>query len=324
MSAVYSVWRTYQRRAETLAPRLSATLLYFPHFFHSRWLRPLDYFIHFLSMIRLLSASRPSIVFVQSPPVHAALAPLVLRIPYVIDAHNTVFQAFWGRLPLSDWILRKARAVIVHNEEIESLARQRLPVSQLFTIPDPIAPIRWPVSREAKRVLFVCSFDPGEPVELIAEIVESLNDYQFYITADTKKLSRSERARFRTLSNLTLTGFLSTEAYQRLLCSSTAAVVLEESESQQPSGACEAMSSDTPLVLSCSTLTRKLFGDWAWLVENRAEQVTGAIRKAAVQRLDLTSQRERWNATVDAGLAELLKKVSGGRAVASELHRSAD
>jgi hypothetical protein len=82
---------------------------------------------------------------------------------------------------------------------------------------------------------------------------------------------------------------------------------------------------DTAVVLSCSTLNQEaLFDDWAWLVERRGKQVAGAIRKATVRAPGSSAQRERWNATVDACLAALLKNVFGGRAPASELRRSLD
>jgi glycosyltransferase involved in cell wall biosynthesis len=313
--AVYLVWRGYQRRAEVLGPKLGAEVFYLPNLFRSKMLRPLDYLVKLLRSIRILWASRASIVFVQSPPLYGALAALLLRIPYVVDAHNNVFQGFWSRVPFSDSILRRARAVIVHNREIKELARRRLPRVWLVIIQDPVESISWPVSREPRHVLFICSFDPGEPIELIAEIIEAMPEYSFYITADVKKLARTIRTRLRSLPNLTLTGFLPTEQYQRLLCSSAVAVVLEEVEHTQPSGACEALSSDTPLVVSSSTLTRDRFGDWAWPVEHRPGAMVTAIREAASRRLDLGLQRERWNLQVDAGIAALRKQLEGGAAI---------
>jgi glycosyltransferase involved in cell wall biosynthesis len=318
MSAYYVVWKAYQRRAETFAPRLGARLLYMPHAFRNKWLRPLDYLKNFLFTFRILLADRPKFVFIQSPPLYAALAPLILRIPYVIDGHNAVWQTFWGRLPLSGIILRNASALIVHNDEIRKLAEQRLPGSVLITIRDPIDAIRWPVPREPNRVLFVCSFDEGEPVGILPGIVESLPEYDFYITADPLKLPRDIRAELKSLPNLTFTGFLPTEEYQKLMRSSAVAVVLEEHESTQPSGACEAMASETPLVLSRSTLTSALFGDWACLVNHRSHEIAAAIREAATpHRLELSGYRERWNAEVDVAIGQLVDHCFESRDVSS-------
>jgi glycosyltransferase involved in cell wall biosynthesis len=299
-----------------LGPQLGAEVFYLPNQFRSKLLRPLDYVVKLIRSIRIIRASRASVVFVQSPPLYGALAALLLRVPFVVDAHHGVFQGFWSRVPFSNSILRRAQAVIVHHRIIQDVARQRVPESRLLAISDPIEPISWPVSREPGRVLFICSFDPNEPVEIIAEVIEAMPEYSFYITANVNKLAPAIRARLTSLPNLTLTGFLPTEQYQHLLCSSAVVVDLDESEYAQPSGACEALSSDTPLVVSSSALIRDRFGDWACLVEHRTVTIVAAIREAASQRLDLGLYRERWNREVDAGLAALREQLAAGSAAA--------
>jgi glycosyltransferase involved in cell wall biosynthesis len=228
-----------------------------------------------------------------------------------------VFQGFWSRAPFWNSILHRAQAVIVHHRIIQDVARQRLPESRLVAISDPIEPISWPVLREPRRVLFICSFDPNEPVEIIAEVIEAMPEYSFYITANVNKLAPAIRARLTSLPNLTLTGFLPTDQYQRLLCSSAVVVDLDESEYAQPSGACEALSSDTPLVVTSSALIRDRFGDWAYLVEHHTATIVAAIREAASQRLDLRGYRERWNREVDVSLAALRGRLQPGGAAAA-------
>jgi glycosyltransferase involved in cell wall biosynthesis len=218
-------------------------------------------------------------------------------------------------------ILRNACAVIAHNEEIQKLAQERLPDAHPITIRDPVDSICWSVPRNPNQVLFVCSFDSGEPVEIFPEIVGSLPEYNFYVTADPLKLPRGLRAAMRSLPNLTFTGFLPAREYQELLCSSAVAVVLEKTKSTQPSGACEALSSDTPLVLTRSTLTATLFGKWAYLVNHDSNEIAAAIRKAALEQLDLSRYRQRWNTDVDAAIVELrdqLGQSAGSGAEAAE------
>jgi hypothetical protein len=309
MKAIFLVWWEYQRRAEVLGPKLGAEVFYLPNRFRSKMLRPLDYLMKLIRSIRIIRASEASVVLVQSPPLYGALAALLLRLPFVVDAHHGVFQGFWSRAPFWNSILHRAQAVIVHHRIIQDVARQRLPEAHLLAISDPIEPISWPVSRESRRVLFICSFDPNEPVEIIAEVIEAMPEYSFYITANVNKLAPDVRARLTSLPNLTLTGFLPTEQYQRLLCSSAVVVDLDESEYAQPSGACEALSSDTPLVVSSSALIKDRFGDWACLVEHHTATIVAAIRNAAAQRLDLGLYRKRWNREVDAGLAALREQL---------------
>jgi glycosyltransferase involved in cell wall biosynthesis len=310
MSDAFLVWYPYQRRVEVLAPKLGAKVFYLPNLFGSKMLRPLDYLVKLIRSIGILRSSRARVVFVQWPPLYGALAALILRVPFVIDAHHGMFRGFWSRAPFWDPIFARAVAVIVHHRLVQDVARERVHASRLLVIPDPVEPIIWPVSREPRRVLFICSFDPNEPIEIIAETIEAMPDYNFYITANTMKLSPAIRVRLKSMPNLTLTGFLATEQYQRLLCSSAVAVDLDESEYAQPSGACEALASDTPLVVSSTALTRERFGEWAWPVEHRTTTIVSAIRNAASQRLDLGPYRDRWNLEVDAavaGLGELLE-----------------
>ena len=86
------------------------------------------------------------------------------------------------------------------------------------------------------------------------------------------------RVAFEGCANVRLPGFLKESDYQALLCASKAAVVLTTSVAVQPSGACEALASDTPLIVTRTALTRSLFGAWALLVDNTVDSLVAAIR----------------------------------------------
>jgi glycosyltransferase involved in cell wall biosynthesis len=73
----------------------------------------------------------------------------------------------------------------------------------------------------------------------------------------------------------------------------------------QPSGACEALASNTPLILTKSALTEVLFGGWAVLVENNVESLVKAIRSLKDDPLALDAYRRDWNEGVTRGIAEL-------------------
>ena len=102
-----------------------------------------------------------------------------------------------------------------------------------------------------------------------------------------------------------MTGFLATEEYHQVLCSSLAALVLTTSDATQPSGACEALSSNTQLVISHTSLTEKLFGEWAVLVDNTSASIVAAIRSLSIQELDLPDSRDRWNQEVEQEIGKL-------------------
>ena len=299
---LFIVWKKYQRRPEVLASLLNCQLKFFPHLFRSKYLRPLDYLFKLIVNLKEILQTKPSFAIAQCPPTFSALPALLTRTPYLIDAHNPLFQVqMWQTLPLSQTIFKNSLATIVHNAEMLQLVRGIYPEANLFTISDPIEEIVPPThqKRLSKQILVIASFDPwDEPVELLIETMGLLTEYNFIVTADANKLDASTAESLQQLSNVKLTGFLATPDYHQVLCSSLAALVLTTSDATQPSGACEALSSDTQLVISQTSLTNKLFGKWAVLVENDARAIVQAIRSLPEQELDLTDYRQRWNLEV--------------------------
>jgi len=305
--AAFIIWNRYQRRAEVLAPLLGSEARFFPHVFRSKFLRPLDYFFKLILTTFYLVRFRPSVVILQAPPPFPALAAILTRTPYVLDIHNGLLQQqFWSKLPLNGTFIRRAAALIAHNSEIETIIKEQFPNSRVFTIADPLQVIGDGARpRDTRNILFICSFDYDEPVRLILETATALPEFTFIITADVKRLPSDLQMAFAACANVRLTGFLSTDAYQSVLCSSRAAVVLTTMPAVQPSGACEALSSDTPLVVTRTSLTESLFGGWAVLVDNSLESLVTAIRSLNDDPLDLNVYRSQWNQGVMRGIVEL-------------------
>lgn len=311
---IFLVWKNYQRRPEVLANLITCELKFIPHLFGSKYLRPFDYLLKLVSNIKDILTTKPSFVVAQCPPTFSALPALMTRTPYIIDAHNPLFQVeMWQNLPFSKTILKNALAIIVHNQEMHELVSRIYPDSKLFTISDPIEAIKPSPQpeRQPQQILVIASFDPwDEPVDLLIETMEKLEDYNFVITANIKKLESETATRLQKLDNVTLTGFLATEEYHQVLCSSLASLVLTTSDATQPSGACEALSSDTQLVISRTTLIDKLFGEWAVLVDNSSESIVKAIRDLSSKDLDLNEYRQRWNQSIQQEITELLELVN--------------
>src|SRR5690606_16160691 len=128
---VYIVWRDYQRRAEAIGPLLDADVVFLPHRFKSRWLRPLDYLLKTVLTASLLLNRRPGFAVFQSPPHFGSVVAAVLGVPYVIGAHNATIQGRWARVPGTRFALAHARAVVVHNDEIAALTKSRFPEARL-------------------------------------------------------------------------------------------------------------------------------------------------------------------------------------------------
>ena len=310
-SGLFLVWKNYQRRPEVLAPLINCQVKFIPHLFKSKYLRPIDYLLKLIVSIKNILFEQPNFVVAQCPPTFTALPPWLTSTPYVIDAHNPLFQVeMWQNLPLSKTLLRDAFGIIVHNSEMFDLVKNSYPCARLFTICDPIEsikPVR-PTQRHSKQILVIASFDPwDEPVDLLIETIEELAEFNFIITAEPNKLASDTAHKLKNSNNVELTGFLATEEYHQVLCSSLASLVLTTSNATQPSGACEALSSNTQLVISRTSLTQKLFGEWAILVENSTESITGAIRGLSDRELDLAVYRKQWNASVQQEIDRLVE-----------------
>lgn len=306
LQGVFIVWKGYQRRSEVLAPLVRCKPVYLKHKFVSQYLRPLDYIIKYLNSVDYVRSYQPQIAVVQAPPVFSALPLQRLHIPYILDCHNGVFQGSWGSLPMSRSLINCSKAMIVHNEEIYQIAMAQYPKTKIFNIADPIGEItNDSASRRTHQLLLICSFDSDEPIEVIIKAIENLPTYTFIITGNILKLPQNQQTKLRRLGNVRLTGFVPTKKYHEYLTTSAAAIVLTTRKATQPSGACEALSSDTPLIVSKSSLTEKLFGDWAILVENSAGEIIEAVKSLDSLPLNLSYYREQWNGRVNKGIMDL-------------------
>lgn len=302
----YIAWKNYQRRAEVFAKKLEAELEFMPHLFKSKYLRLFDYFLKFIATFKHIIQYQSDVVIFQSPPIYAAIPALLMGVPYVLDTHNIAVQGAWRKLPMSKYLMSKASAVIVHNNEILKLAQKLFIHANLIGILDPIENFSRPNKQRLKnQILVVCSFANDEPVNVIIDSISDLQNYIFVITADVNKLQPQQRQRLCQLKNVKLTGFLSTQEYQDILCSSLAALVLTTRDATQPSGACEALSSDTQLIVSDTSLTRTLFGEWGIFVDNSVESIVAAIQSLEMKSVDLSAYRYTWDISVNQGLHQL-------------------
>lgn len=311
---LFIIWKKYQRRPEVLAPLINCQSIFIPHLFRSKYLRPLDYLIKLGLSVKEILKNKPSFVVAQCPPTYSVIPALITGIPYIIDAHNPLFQVeMWQKIPLAKYLIQNAQAIIVHNSEMAQIVEKLYPSVRLFTITDPIEFISTDRKREIKekQILVIASFDPwDEPVELLIEVMKELRDYNFIVTADINKVSAEIGQELQKLKNVCLTGFLPVKEYHSVLCSSLAALVLTTSEATQPSGACEALSSDTQLIVSKTSLTSNLFGKWAILVENSQESIVKAIKSLSCEKLDLLAYRQQWNNLVEKEIAELVEYIN--------------
>jgi glycosyltransferase involved in cell wall biosynthesis len=314
LNGLFFVWKKYQRRPEVLASLINCQVTFIPHLFKSKYLRLIDYAIKMVVSIKDILKKKPSFIVAQCPPTFSAIPALITKVTYIIDAHNPLFQvAMWQKLPLTKYLIQNALAIIVHNTEMFELVKKIYPTVKLFTISDPIEFIAASNNqkRQAKQILVIASFDPwDEPIELLIKTMEELREFNFIVTADVSKLPLETAKSIQKLNNVNLTGFLETEEYHQVLCSSIASLVLTTSNATQPSGACEALSSNTQLIISKTSLTQELFGEWAVLVDNSEESIVKAIRSLSLRDIDLAVYRNQWNMLVKQEILELVEFIN--------------
>jgi glycosyltransferase involved in cell wall biosynthesis len=274
---------------------------------------------------QILIRERPEAVFVMSPPVIAGLVAYpycaLRRIPLVIDAHTGAFQAARWRhfLWLQHWLCRRAATTIVaHADYAEQLSRLG---ADATVVPD--VPIDYPksdVSFKAGQFLVavICSFDRDEPIDVIMDSARAVPDVRFLVTGNPKKMT------YRAADvppNLSLTGFLDTPDYGRLLRDADVVMVLTTHMQVMQRGAYEAIYEGTPVIVSRSPVLEREFTAGAILVENTVASVTDAIRRMqadgdryrrGAQELRRFKQ-QRWQQTKQV----LLSKLGRGHRVAS-------
>ena len=129
----FIVWAPHMRRAEILAEHLRAS----KNFIYYRWTnKPLGtivgYAVQALHTWRTLRQEYPDIIFVETPPIFAALVvsiyALCYRARYVIDSHTGAFISPKWRwsVGLHRLLSKGALVTIVHNTSQEKIVKKKL------------------------------------------------------------------------------------------------------------------------------------------------------------------------------------------------------
>jgi hypothetical protein len=236
---------------------------------------------------RILRDERPAAVFVMTPPVFAALPAFWYawrrRAKVVLDAHTAAFlHPRWRRLQwLQRALCRRAATTLVHNEHQAALVRGMgahatvVPdVPIVYTAVEPfVRPDAAPV------IAAVCSFNYDEPISEILEAARRTPDVRFYMTGNPKHLAPELKATIPI--NVTLTGFLSDQAYAGLVCGADAVMTLTTRDHTMLRAAYEAVYQGTPVIVSNWALLRGSFDEGAVHVDNTAAQIAAAVRQVA-------------------------------------------
>jgi glycosyltransferase involved in cell wall biosynthesis len=218
----------------------------------------------------------------MTPPVFAVAAVWLWctlnRAPYVVDAHTAAFaHPRWKYLQwLNHALCRRATTTIVTNDHLAD--RVRAAGAHATIIRD--VPITYSTSDAFTpdgtfTVAVVCSFNYDEPIAEILDAAAKLPGVRFYVTGKPKGGHKSRMIP----SNVTLTGFLSTEAYGSLLTRSDVVLTLTTRDHTMLRGAYEAVYQGTPVIVSDSALLQAAFNRGAIHVNNTVGAIVAAVEE---------------------------------------------
>ena len=315
---VFIAWTPYIRRPESMQRYFGYDLYFLPLPFHRRALKPLGYLINSLKTLRIFVRDRPDIVWIQLAPsvllYVAYLYKVINRSARIVaDCHNSMFNPLWLNLPFAQYFLERCQIVLVHNDNVMAHAeKQGIAGGKLVKLETRPAQVQCNSDEEGSGyerpwVLFPCSFDRDEPVDVVFKAATLIPDVIVTVTGNT-----SRAAGRHDLSNLPpnirLTGFLPREKFNELLCSADLLLGLTTSNDVQLSVANEAVGAEKPMVISDTKLLRSLFYKGTVYVETmNADSIALGIRSALDKLSVLTSEvrqlkkeREaRWSAQAE-------------------------
>jgi glycosyltransferase involved in cell wall biosynthesis len=311
----FIAWAAGDTRPRTIAAELGGEArIFYDLAIVAKPLVPLRYLISAARTVGYLAARRPRAVIVQAPPVPLALVAWLYgrlaRAVVVIDSHPSSFAEGGARadramLPLLRWLAPRVAAMAVTTEElrrrVESWGGRGIAVHEP---PPPWLDSHEARDRDAPSVLYVCTFAPGEPLDVVLDAARALRGVTFRITGDLRKLP--DRARLAAPRNVEWTGYLRGSQYPQALADAGAVMTLDERDQSVPRSAYEAVYARRPLITTDYPHMRALFPH-ATFVRNSGESIADGVRGALATGADaaltaraLDLQAERWGTQRDA------------------------
>jgi glycosyltransferase involved in cell wall biosynthesis len=300
LNGVFIVWKKFQRRVEVLAPQLGLEIVYFHYSWEekSKFHKTLSYFLKTVETLKCLFHKRPSLIFVQLPPIlalyYVAFYSWLTGSRYVSDCHNSMVYGHWYK-----WVLAKkllaAGTMIVHNDHVAMHVENKIGITPFVLRTgivkrrpqdDNINGLLGRLDLSSKcYVILPWNFNSDEPLTEVFEAIRLTPEIQFVMTWYFEKLTKTMRKNIP--SNLKLTGFLKIDDFNQLFSNAGIALVLTNRDGTQLSGMHEAMAFGIPAVISDLTTTRFLYKNAPVYVKNTRESIAEGVRFAFENRDDL-------------------------------------
>src|SRR4051794_15392120 len=195
---LFLVWKSFQRRPETLASYFGIKVEYVTSGFPSKILKGLDYLVKSVKTLGLLHRSRPDVVWVQAPPNFIPHVVLLWRrfmapsMVVILDCHNAVIRPPWSRTPFMGWALRSVDINLAHNADVVGpLLALGAPVGRIMVLEDRSAGLSEKpadgmarVKGKAPLALVPCSFAKDEPIGQLLEAARRTPRVRYVVTGN--------------------------------------------------------------------------------------------------------------------------------------------
>lgn len=293
----FVAWTSAPERAREIAAALGGEAFCHYPLGHVKAVAPLRYVVSGVLTCWFLARRRPQAVIVTNPPIFPALIVLtyarVTRKPMLLDSHPGGFGLQGDRLsarmqPVVRWVSRRAQATLVTEESLKARVEEWGGHGQIVHE----APPEWDRPPSSARgaipeVLFVCTFSPDEPVEVLVEAARALPDIAFKVTGDLRKAPPGLVG--AAPPNVKFVGFLRGQDYTAALASGDLIVVLTTEPTSIVKAGYEAVYAERPLLLSDWPASREAFPHAAFAA-NRSPGLASAIRAALVEQESMHAQ----------------------------------
>lgn len=273
---------------------------------------PLRYLLNAIGMCGYLLARRPRAVIVTNPPIFPALVALcyctLTRAPLLLDSHPSAFSDAPVAKQVAGvhaWLTRRATTTMVTVPELAEIVTGWGGRAAIVHEAPPAhrASPAFPLSGRA-RIVYIGRFAADEPTAEVVQAARLVPEVDVIITGDDRKcpmqVLRSAPA------NVTFTGFLRGDDYDRALDSADVIMVLTRHPLAVNRGAYEAVYFERPLIISDLPAMTPLF-PYAISVRNDSAGIARGVRSAIERHPYLVSacldaralQEQRWKHQLD-------------------------
>jgi glycosyltransferase involved in cell wall biosynthesis len=288
-------WAPSGRRSESLARELGAEL-YFIHYlkFRNPLYAPVKYILQAIRTFQVLLVKHPEVIFVQNPPFVCGLVVyLYCRMTgasFVLDCHSDAFGRAWDwALPIQKFLARRAITNIVTNQHWAEIIHSW--TADAFILLDPLPKLPEGLDFAVDpgfNVVFVNTFAPDEPLDLVLEAAHQLQNVHFYITGNTQR--KPDSFFVNVPPNVTFTGFLPDTQYAGLLRAAQAVMALTTRDHTLQGSGFEAVSLGKPLITSDWPYLQELFPKGTVYVSNSSQGIRDGI--LAMQKMHTTLEKQ--------------------------------